>query len=60
MKSYVLAGLAPQAQVDPAGLAFSVDARSQVHSPAGRAPKIGVKIDLDCATTPVLVVWRQV
>jgi len=56
MESYVLAGLAPQAQVDPAGLAFSVDARSQVHSPAGRAPKIVVRINLCCATTPVLVV----
>ena len=33
-----LAGRAPQAQVDPAGLEFSVAARSQVHLPAGRAP----------------------
>ena len=33
-----LAGRAPQAQVDPVGLAFSVAARSQVHSPTGRAP----------------------
>ena len=33
-----LAGRAPQAQVDPAGLVFSVAARSQVHSPTGRAP----------------------
>ena len=34
------AGRAPQAQVEPAGLAFSVVARSQVHWPAGRAPMI--------------------
>ena len=34
------AGRAPQAQVEPAGLAFSVAARSQVHWPAGRAPMI--------------------
>lgn len=34
------AGRAPQAQVDPAGLAFSVAARSQVHWPAGRTPVI--------------------
>lgn len=33
-----LAGRAPQAQVDPVGLAFSVAAFLQVHSPAGRAP----------------------
>lgn len=32
-----LAGRAPQAQVDPVGLAFSVAAFLQVHSPAGRA-----------------------
>ena len=43
---YVLAGLAPQAQVEPAGLAFSVAARSQVHSPAGRAPRVIVKATL--------------
>ena len=35
-----LAGRAPHAQVDPAGLVFSVAARSQVHWPAGRAPVI--------------------
>jgi len=38
LKGYSLAGLAPHAQVDPETLAFSVEARSQVHSPAGRAP----------------------
>lgn len=32
------AGRAPQEQVDPVTFAFSVEARSQVHSPAGRAP----------------------
>ena len=31
------AGLTPQAQVAPVGLTFSVELRSQVHSPAGRA-----------------------
>ena len=36
----LLAGRTPQAQVDPVGLVFSVPARSQVHSPAGRAPTI--------------------
>ena len=33
-----LAERIPQAQVSPAGLAFSVAARSQVHSPAALAP----------------------
>jgi len=32
------AGRAPQEHVAPVTLEFSVDARSQVHSPAGRAP----------------------
>lgn len=32
------AGRAPQEQSEPLGVAFSVAARSQVHSPAGRAP----------------------
>jgi hypothetical protein len=32
------AGRAPQEQSEPVGVAFSVAARSQVHSPAGRAP----------------------
>ena len=30
----------PQAQVSPAGFAFSVAARSQVHSPAALAPVV--------------------
>jgi hypothetical protein len=34
------AGRAPQEQSEPEGVAFSVAARSQVHSPAGRAPII--------------------
>jgi hypothetical protein len=32
------AGRAPQEQSEPLSVAFSVAARSQVHSPAGRAP----------------------
>lgn len=32
------AGRAPHEQSEPLGVAFSVAARSQVHSPAGRAP----------------------
>lgn len=32
------AGLCPHEQVDPATVLFSVVARSQLHSPAGRAP----------------------
>lgn len=34
---YIPAGREPQAQVEPATVAFSEEARSQVHSPAGRA-----------------------
>jgi len=38
MGDNIPAGLAPQEQSSPAGVAFSVPARSQVHAPAGRAP----------------------
>lgn len=38
LEADILAARAPQAQVDPAGLAFSVAAFSQLHAPAGRAP----------------------
>ena len=45
-QSNSLAGRAPQAQVEPAGLAFSSVARAQVHSPAGRAPGCVIRVSV--------------
>lgn len=55
------AGRTPQEQVSPVTLLFSVEARSQVHSPAGRAPKM----DIRSATNglrygkPAMVFWMM-